>query len=174
MIDYSSSIVVAANKYGVSPDLALAIAKAESGMNPNAVSNKGAIGLFQLMPSTAASLGVDPNDPIQNIDGGVSYFASLLNKYGGDTSLALAAYNAGPGNVQKYGGIPPFEETRSYIDRVLGWIGGSSGTNTVDSASSANSVGSDLVYNAQSEGLGLSDIVVPMLVGLGIVLLFRK
>ena len=104
--DYTGAITTAANQYGVDPNLALSVARAESGFNPNAVSPAGAIGLFQLMPATAAGLGVNPSDPLQNIDGGVKYLSQLLSQFNGDTALALAAYNAGPGNVAKYGGVP--------------------------------------------------------------------
>ena len=122
-MDIVSAIQSAATRYGVDPSLALAVAQQESSMNPNAVSSAGAIGLYQLMPATAAGLGVDPTDPGQNIDGGVRYLSQLLNQFGGDVSLALAAYNAGPGNVQKYGGIPPFAETQNYVASILAAIG---------------------------------------------------
>lgn len=115
-------ITQTAEQYGVNPALALAQAQAESGFNQNAVSPAGAIGVFQLMPSTAAGLGVDPTDLTQNIQGGVQYLSQLLNQFGGDTTLALAAYNAGPGNVQKYGGVPPFPETQNYISKIFSLI----------------------------------------------------
>jgi soluble lytic murein transglycosylase-like protein len=115
-IDYTASIVAAANKAGVNPNLALAVAQTESSMNPSAVSSAGAVGLFQLMPSSFP--GVNIGDTQTNIDTGVSYLAQLLNQYNGNTSLALAAYNAGPGNVAKYGGVPPFSETQNYIASV--------------------------------------------------------
>src|SRR5579863_9616613 len=122
-MDIVSAIQAAAAQFGVDPNLALAVAKQESSLNPNAVSPAGAIGVFQLMPATAAGLGVDPTDPAQNIQGGVSYLAQLLQQFGGDVALALAVYNAGPGNVQKYGGIPPFAETQNYVSNILNAIG---------------------------------------------------
>ncbi|MGN0352966.1 MAG: lytic transglycosylase domain-containing protein [Roseburia sp.] len=115
----------ASDTYGVSVNLLKAIAKAESGFNQYATSHAGAMGIMQLMPATAASLGVtDAYDAEQNIMGGANLISQLLTKYNGDVSLALAAYNAGSGNVEKYGGIPPFTETQNYVSKILGYLGG--------------------------------------------------
>ncbi len=100
--------------------LVKALIQVESGFNPRAVSRRGALGLMQLMPSTARRLGVaDPFDPEQNLRGGIRELRRLIDRYGGDIVLALAAYNAGEGAVAKYGGVPPYRETRGYIDRIL-------------------------------------------------------
>ena len=108
----------AADKYGLPPALVRSVMAVESGFQPAAVSPKGAIGLMQLMPATAQDLGVDPNDPAQNVDAGVRYLRDLLNRYDGGLWRALAAYNAGPGAVDKYHGVPPYPETIQYINRV--------------------------------------------------------
>lgn len=113
----------ASDTYQVPVELLKAVGKAESNFNPNAVSHCGATGIMQLMPATAASLGVqDSYDPEQNIMGGAKYLSSLLDKYDGDVKLTLAAYNAGSGNVAKYNGIPPFEETQNYVVKVINYM----------------------------------------------------
>ena len=114
----------AAKLYGVPVQLLKAVGKAESGFNANAVSAVGAQGVMQLMPATARYLGVDnPFDATSNIMGRAKYIAEKLKEYDGDVELALAAYNAGSGNVAKYGGVPPFTETINYIDRIMGYMG---------------------------------------------------
>lgn len=116
---FSSVIETAAEKYAVDPALVRALIHAESGFNPKARSIKGALGLMQLMPATARELGVvDASIPHLNIYGGVQYLSGLLRRFKGDVTLAAAAYNAGPGAVEKYAGVPPYAETQTYVKRV--------------------------------------------------------
>jgi soluble lytic murein transglycosylase-like protein len=116
---FKQLIESAARRYGVDPALVTAVVQAESNFSPTAVSFAGAKGLMQLMDVTARTLGVaNAFDPLQNVDGGVRFLRSLLDRYG-DVGLALAAYNAGPAAVDRYGGIPPYKETQVYVSRVL-------------------------------------------------------
>ncbi len=118
--DFSEEIYRASKKHGVNPSLITAVIEAESNFRPNAVSPKGAIGLMQIMPKTAIRFNVtDPFNPHQNIDGGTRYLRYLLSLFGNNMKLALAAYNAGENTVKKYGTIPPYEETTSYVRKVL-------------------------------------------------------
>ncbi len=123
MTQFIPNIKGAAQKYNLPPELIAGIIWQESRGNPKALSHCGAMGLMQLMPGTAAHLGVqNPFDPAQNIEGGSKYIRQMLDRFNGNLNLAVAAYNSGPGNVEKYGRtIPPFKETQEYVPRVLGY-----------------------------------------------------
>ncbi len=125
--DIDSAIEQAAARHNVDPNLVRAVVKVESNFNPNAVSRKGAMGLMQLMPSTARQLNVkNPFDPEQNVDAGVRHLKQLLESYGGDIKLTLAAYNAGAGAVARSSGVPRYAETQNYVRRITNlYYGGS-------------------------------------------------
>jgi soluble lytic murein transglycosylase-like protein len=120
-LPYQAEINSAAARYGIDPALLAAVVKAESNFNPRAESRAGAKGLTQLMDQTARQLGVsDPFDPAKSLDGGARFLSGLLKQFHGNETLAVAAYNAGPAAVEKYGGIPPYQETQRYVPKVLG------------------------------------------------------
>lgn len=138
--DYHHIVVSKSEKYNMEPSLVKAVIRVESKGNSTAVSRKGAIGLMQLMPYTAEDMDVrNPFDPEENIDGGTRYLKYLLDKFDGNLTLALAAYNAGPNTIEKFGGIPPIQETKKYVERVLSLYNGRGST-----SSSANKP--DIVY----------------------------
>lgn len=166
--DMDSIFEEAASLYQIPVKLLRAVAKAESSFNPNAVSKAGAIGVMQLMPATARSLGVsDPYDARQNILGGAKYLKQNLDRFQGNVSLALAAYNAGPGSVTKYGGIPPYKETQNYVKKIMADYTGnttilagrtvSTGGNTKTSSSSS-SLASSAVSGGTTGLSGLSGL----------------
>ena len=118
--EYESLIDQAASRNGLDPAILHGLIEQESGFNASATSSAGAAGLTQLMPGTASSLGVaNPLDPAESIEGGARYLGQLMGQFGGNAEDALAAYNAGPGAVQQYGGVPPYSETQSYVSKVL-------------------------------------------------------
>jgi soluble lytic murein transglycosylase-like protein len=119
---YDGLVSTAAQRHGLDPALLHGLIQQESGFDPSATSSAGAQGLCQLMPGTAAALGVtDPLDPAQSIDGGARYLRQQLDAFGGDPTLALAAYNAGPGAVRRHGGVPPYAETQAFVQKVTGY-----------------------------------------------------
>jgi len=115
----ADQVQAAADRHGLSAKVVEAVAWRESRFNPQAVSPKGAVGVMQLMPATAQALGVDPRDSAANLDGGASYLAQMLKTFDGDLTLALAAYNAGPDAVRRHAGVPPFPETKAFVDAIL-------------------------------------------------------
>jgi soluble lytic murein transglycosylase-like protein len=122
---YDALIESSAARNGVDPAILHGLIQQESGFDPSSRSSAGAVGLTQLMPGTASSLGVaNPADPAESIEGGARYLAQMMSRFGGNTTDALAAYNAGPGAVQQYGGVPPYPETQSYVEKVLGYAEG--------------------------------------------------
>jgi soluble lytic murein transglycosylase-like protein len=137
---YDAQITAAATKYGIDPALLKGLIRQESNFDASARSGAGAQGLTQLMPGTAASLGVDPSDPAQAIEGGAKYLKQQLDRFGGDASKALAAYNAGPGAVAKYGGVPPYAETQNYVQKVLGYAAEYRGAATAAAATATSAV----------------------------------
>lgn len=146
----------AASTYGVPIALIKAVAKAESNFNSQAVSGAGAQGIMQLMPGTAQGLGVEDSfNARENILGGTKYLAKMLTRYNGSVKLALAAYNAGAGNVDKYDGVPPFTETQNYIKKIFGYLGLDSEKKTEETEDTTKE---DTVQNAQSSNLSDSDI----------------
>lgn len=138
---YDTQITAAATKYGIDPALLKGLIRQESNFNASAQSGAGAQGLTQLMPGTAKALGVDPSDPAQAIDGGAKYLKQQLDRFGGDASKALAAYNAGPGAVAKYGGVPPYAETQNYVKSVLAFADQYRGSAATSASATASATG---------------------------------
>ncbi len=172
-VDLNAIFEEASDRYGIPSRILKAVAKQESGFKTTAVSNKGAMGVMQLMPATARSLGVsDPFDPRENIMGGAKLLASNLREFGGNLSLALAAYNAGSGNVKKYGGIPPFKETQNYVKSIMGslardgdidaigYVGSTSGLNGLlgIGSSGLSDISSVLQSLSSAMGIGMSSL----------------
>lgn len=150
MVDYRQTAAQIAGQHKIPVDLFLALINQESRWNPKAVSPKGAIGLGQLMPGTASDLGVDPTVPEQNLAGAARYLAQQYNTFG-DWNTALAAYNAGPGAVKKYGGIPPYKETQNYVNSIMGRLG--SGADVAADTMKALGKGNEMAQEEQPMGL---------------------
>ncbi len=157
MVDYRAEAARIAQKYGIDPNIFVRQIQQESGFNPEAKSPAGALGLAQLMPGTALDMGVMRIDPMQNLEGGAKYMRMLLDRYNGDYPKALAAYNAGMGNVDKYGGIPPFKETQNYVSTIFG--SAPMGTQTVNTQQGGPAV-DQYAQQPQSKGI-LSFITDP-------------
>ena len=171
--DYSATIASAANTYGIDPNLLTQVIKAESNGDPNAVSPVGAMGLVQLMPGTANYLGVtNPFDPTQSINAGAKYLSQLLKQFGGDTSLALAAYNWGPGNVETYTVDSWPTETQNYVTKILNSLSGGQSSTNLSTSSADSSVSPDSSFDANSivlnssGGIDLTGILLIGAVGL--------
>jgi hypothetical protein len=160
---FDAAFLDAGRQYDVSPALLKAVASAESGFNPDAISPAGAVGLMQIMPETAQQLGIDPRDPVQSIQGAASYLRTLLNQFNGNTTLAIAAYNAGPGAVTGYGGVPPFKETQDYVvhvaDLMQQYGSNSAGPETGSVSSVPENNGSLATSSASGLTSGLEDIL---------------
>ena len=155
---FAAEIDAAAQRNGIDPALLRGLIRQESGFDTTARSSAGAIGLCQLMPATAAGLGIaNPADPVQNIEGGAKYLRQQLDRFGGDVSKALAAYNAGPGAVQRYGGVPPYAETQAYVQRVTAYADEYRGQAATAPTASAALSASPLVTAA----LGVATPAVP-------------
>jgi soluble lytic murein transglycosylase-like protein len=138
-IIYEELIQEAALRFALAPALIRAVIRTESAFNASAISSAGAQGLMQLMPELASEMGVtDPFDPRENIMAGSQYLSALLSDHGGDLELALASYNAGPGAVDHYGGVPPFEETQRYVRRIVDLVAASEDEENVEGAGAAN------------------------------------
>jgi hypothetical protein len=171
--DLESIFEAAAKKYNIPVTLLKAVAKVESNFHANATSRCGAMGIMQLMPRTAKYLGVtDAYDPEQNIMGGAKYLRQLLNEFGGDTRVALAAYNAGPGTVKKYGGVPSFGE--GYVNKVMGYYNGDSTLATTTGLSAASSASDDALSEAMADAIddrsteGLSNMLLASIRQIGL------
>lgn len=155
-MDYRQLAYQTAQKYGIDPDLFVRQIQAESAFRPDAVSSAGAIGLGQLMPATAKELGVDPNDPVQNLEGAARYMKQQLDRFG-DPALALAAYNAGPSRVAKAGGVPNITETKNYVAKILGGKGGAAMAQQPQGQQPQGLLGGLLGGQGIGGALGLSD-----------------
>jgi soluble lytic murein transglycosylase-like protein len=147
-VPYGAEITAAARKHGVDPALLAGLVRQESNFDPTAGSPAGARGLTQLMPATAAGLGVtDVTDPAQALDGGAKYLKQQLDAFGGDVTKALAAYNAGPGAVQRYGGVPPYAETQNYVKKVQAFAAAYRGTPTATASVVPSTASTSLPYS---------------------------
>lgn len=168
---YDGLFQAAAEAYQLPVDLLKSVAKAESAFTADAVSPCGAQGIMQLMPGTARALGVaDAFDPAQNIMGGAKYLRQMVDRFDGDLTKAVAAYNAGPGAVEQYGGVPPYRETQNYVQKVLGAVGGAGALPVFPLSSPSGAFGSDAVsfsalsaLNGASSGASLASAIQQVL-----------